>query len=169
MNLLFLYKRIIDFKYQKCLFMIVLSCLIIMIYLNGHIVQIAKVTFNRGDTCNVFNIFHDETFSINIDGENYPKFIPLYYNQSINFECLNKRKNILKILLWTEIKGAPLQIVKPGPKVGLEEFNCPITNCEFTYNRSQLSESDMVLFHMRQNFRYPETKRSKIKNRIKNG
>ncbi len=82
-------------------------------------------------------------FSIN--GEPYPKFVPLYRNKSINLKCLNSSRNKKTILLWSKFVGLPL--IKTD--YDLKKLNCPINNCEITQDRDTLHKSDLVLFHLR--------------------
>jgi hypothetical protein len=92
-------------------------------------------------------------FFVTIDGEIYPKLVPSYLNKSINFECLNRKKNVKKILLWNDF----------GPwidfKYGLGDIKpfknrkCPVYNCEITRNKSDLNSSDLVIVHMRGDFK----------------
>ena len=39
-------------------------------------------------------------FTVEIDGVLYPKYIQQYRNKTINFDCLNEKKEIKRILLW---------------------------------------------------------------------
>lgn len=41
----------------------------------------------------------------NIDGISYPRYVPLYYNKRIDFNCLNQMKTRFRILLWTTFVG----------------------------------------------------------------
>lgn len=88
-------------------------------------------------------------FKINIDGINYPNILPLYHNRSINFKCLNSSKTIKTILMWTKFNGAPLIKYDMGIRTPFEKYNCPVTNCELTNDRSKFNKSQLVLFHLR--------------------
>lgn len=101
------------------------------------------------NTCNPFNKNNNE-FKVIIDGEQYPQKIPLFYNQSINFSCLNSNPKRKTILLWNKFGGLP-NIPIDAKKTGnfLLESYCPVTNCDFTSDQNKLNSSDMILFHMR--------------------
>lgn len=91
-------------------------------------------------------------FYVNIDGQIYPKLVPSFFNVSINFECLNSKGKIKKILLWNDF--GPWQdfaygLGKVKPFVNRK---CPVYNCEMTRNRSELADSDLVIIHMRGDF-----------------
>ena len=88
-------------------------------------------------------------FSVQIDGVRYPKRIPLYQNKSINFKCLNSSTHTKKILMWNKFNGLPNIKYKFGVREPFEFLNCPVTSCELTNNRSRLADSDLVLFHLR--------------------
>lgn len=91
-------------------------------------------------------------FFVFIDGEIYPKLVPSYFNKSINFKCLNRKKEVKKILLWNDF-GPWLDF-----KYGLGSFKpfidrkCPVYNCEMTRKKSEMNNSDLVIVHMRGNF-----------------
>lgn len=92
-------------------------------------------------------------FYVKIDGEIYPKLVPSYFNKSIDFECLNRKQTIKKILLWNDFGPwvdfkYGLGRVKP-----FKDRNCPVYNCEMTTNKSELNTSDLVIIHMRGNFK----------------
>jgi hypothetical protein len=74
----------------------------------------------------------------------------------VNFQFLNSAKNIKTILLWTKFKGTPLPETnyETGYVKPFELFNCPVTNCELTYDRNKINQSDLVLFHLRNKIDY---------------
>ena len=97
-------------------------------------------------------------FYVNIDGEIYPKLVPSYSNKSINFDCLNRKKEVKKILLWNDFGPWAdfkygLGRVKP-----FKDRKCPVYNCEMTRNKSELNSSDLVIVHMRGNFKNMPTR-----------
>ena len=55
--------------------------------------------------CNPY-IANATQFSIRINGQNYPKSIPLSRNSLIDYECLNKNKKSKLILLWNTFFGS---------------------------------------------------------------
>lgn len=108
--------------------------------------------------CNVF--IDSRQPSVLIDGERYPKHVPLFLNSSINFQCLNERNKAFgnrQILLWTAFQGEPMinyleQLVytKDSRDV-LDQLRCPVNNCKLTLNRTLANESDLIVFHLRSN------------------
>ncbi len=93
-------------------------------YLNNSYSILAKLEQNHSDTfedkfvfsintsislnqhqCNPF-ISNATKFSIRIDGQDYPKSIPLSRNSLINYECLNKNRKLKIILLWNTFFGS---------------------------------------------------------------
>jgi hypothetical protein len=108
-------------------------------------------------SCDTFT--SQKQFYTLIDGEMYPKVTPMYHNSSINFECLNKNKVVgnKRILIWnsTPFKNYLEKVVVSNLKKGLSsedifnELKCPVNNCEVTVNRSMLSQSSMIIFHIR--------------------
>ena len=90
-------------------------------------------------------------YSVNIGGIKYPKFVPLYQNKSINFECLNfcaKNKPPKRILLWNTFFGSNYDDYGLGKIKPFRRQQCPVYNCELTMDKSLLNESDFVVVHM---------------------
>lgn len=90
-------------------------------------------------------------YSVNIDGIQYPKFVPLYQNKSINFECLNllaRNKSPKRILLWNKFFGTNYDDYGLGKINSFKRQKCPVYNCELTMDKSLLNESDFVVVHM---------------------
>ncbi len=119
-----------------------------------------QVTTTQPIKCKVFNenLSH---FSVLIDGVKYPKFLPVYENKTINFKCLNASSvKPKRILLWTKFKGLPFLpelekiIMNRQSQNVLEDFKCPVSNCQVTFDRDKLPQSDMVLFHLRNRINY---------------
>jgi alpha-1,3-fucosyltransferase len=87
-----------------------------------------------------------------IDNEFYPKIVPSYFNESLNFTCLNSPELPLKrILLWNNF----FSTIGYGYGVGVKEpfikNHCPVHNCEIATDQSLLHSSDLVIVHMRGN------------------
>lgn len=93
-------------------------------------------------------------FKVTIDGVTYPNIVPLYHNTSIDFECLASSNKTKTILMWTKFKGSPLIDYGFGVEEPFKKMNCPVTNCELTEDRSKFKDSDLVLFHLRNNIDY---------------
>jgi hypothetical protein len=89
---------------------------------------------------------------VSLDGRNYPQYVPLYRNKSINFECLNKNKVVKKILYWNLFFGWPDFRYGLGKSKPFVKNNCPVTNCEVFNDKKRLNEADFVLVHMRNPF-----------------
>lgn len=100
------------------------------------------------NVCNPF-VENVNQFSVNLDGQTYPKIIPIYQNDSLNLTCLNASRKTKRILLWNKFVGEPLKYLDYNSKNAFEFSKCPVTNCELTDDRSLLNQSDYVLFHMR--------------------
>ncbi|RMZ94533.1 hypothetical protein BpHYR1_039127, partial [Brachionus plicatilis] len=99
--------------------------------------------------CSPFNENYTE-FKVVIDGEPYPQIVPLFFNQSINFSCLNSNPKRKTILLWNKFIGLPnIPVNSKDLHNLLLKSNCPVTNCDLTTDKNRLNSSDMVLFHMR--------------------
>ena len=104
---------------------------------------------DRGTTTHIYT--NQTLFSVIIDGQRYPKRLPLFDNHSINFECLRKLSTTSKrqatttrkktILLWTAFTARLFHT--------LDLSNCPIDMCDVTRDRANLNYSDLVLVHMR--------------------
>ena len=73
-------------------------------------------------------------YSAIIDGVKYPKGLPLYRNDSINFECLRKSNVTKRIFAWNPFFG-DFNYANPFEK------ECPVTNCVFTHDRNIRSGS----------------------------
>jgi hypothetical protein len=73
-------------------------------------------------------------------GDLYPKQLPLYYNNSFNFTCLNNHNKSYLILFWTKFFGSSM--IQSMSK-------CPVNNCKLTEDKTQLNKSNAIIFHMR--------------------
>jgi hypothetical protein len=69
-------------------------------------------------------------FRVEIDGQTYPRIIHLYQNASINFDCLNRSREIKKILLWNPFFGHWDFAYGTGKIEPFKRHNCPVTSCE---------------------------------------
>lgn len=107
-------------------------------------------------TCNVFEASRQP--SVLIDGERYPKHVPLFLNSSINFQCLIEKNRAVgnrQILLWTAFQGDPLKndleqlVYTKDSRDVLDQLRCPVNNCKLTLNRTLANESDLIVFHLR--------------------
>lgn len=105
-----------------------------------------KKSFN----CNpIYN--SNKQYSVKINGVNYPKFVPLYQNKSINFDCLNslaKNKPPKRILLWNKFFGSNYDDYGLGKKKPFIQHQCPVNNCELTMDKTLVNHSDFVVVHM---------------------
>lgn len=97
-------------------------------------------------------LIENKQYKVTIDGETYPKITYLHENKSINFDCLKKNENNKIIFVTTRT-----YIIAMGYKPSILEnpfksYNCPISNCQITYDKEKLNKSHLVLFEM-----WPET------------
>jgi hypothetical protein len=92
---------------------------------------------------------YDKQYSVQINGQNYPKAVTLYRNKSINFECLNKNEKIKTILFWNSFFGDETVEYGIGEKDLFIQNKCPVYNCKITTNKQEINESDLVITHMR--------------------
>lgn len=144
-------------KFTLFLFLTWTSILMIVFYYI--IIDESQNKYKSLDKSNCL-IKNQKQFYVNISGVKYPKFVPLYENRSLDFKCLNSSNTKKTILLWTKFKGLPLPLIdyKTGYVKPFESFNCPVTNCELTYDRNKLNQSDLVLFHLRNRIDYFPTR-----------
>lgn len=112
------------------------------------------VQSENNKNCPIIDL-NKKQFRVNLNGQTYPKHIALYHNTSINFKCLNSSaKSSKTILMWTKFFGLPFRQYKFESISLFESLNCPVTNCVLTQDRSKLSKSDLVLFHLRNKIDY---------------
>ncbi len=76
-------------------------------------------------------------FTVTIDGQTYPKSILNIHNELIDLSCLKNSKKDKQILIWNNFFG-----------VEFEKSSCPVKSCDFTRNRSNIDEADLVLVSM---------------------
>jgi alpha-1,3-fucosyltransferase len=107
-----------------------------------------ETTSSYNTTCYPFNK-NPNQFNIKIDGQNYPKYLPLYQNKTLNFDCLNQNNNKKLILFWNKWFDDPTFGFGTGESISFKKNNCPVTNCEITTDKKRLQESSIVIFHMR--------------------
>jgi hypothetical protein len=83
-----------------------------------------------------------------IDNETYPKFVSTFHNQTLNFTHLNElqRNKTKVIVLWNTWYSWKDWKYGLGKSLPFEANKCPVTNCELTYDRSRLNETDLVMF-----------------------
>ena len=99
--------------------------------------------------CNPIN-YNAIQYKVKIDDHIYPRTVPIYSNESINFECLNQSLVIKKIFIWNAFfKDKTFGYKSLGKISPFIENNCPVTKCELLNDRNRLNESDLVLVHMR--------------------
>jgi alpha-1,3-fucosyltransferase len=121
---------------------VILSLTIILLIWDKNITKLHKKE-NMVIKCDPY-MANLNIFSVKIDNEIYPKFIPLYDNQQINYECLNDDKISKVILLWT----FSIFDYGMGKRTPFENNKCPVTNCEITNSRSRLNESSFIVFNI---------------------
>lgn len=87
-----------------------------------------------------------------IDGQVYPKSLPLYLNYSLNFTCLNENEQLKTILLWNGFFDSASFAYGLGKRQPFADNTCPVVNCEITNDKARLNESHLVLVHMRSSY-----------------
>ncbi len=87
-----------------------------------------KLNFLR-ESCDPF-LKNATQFRVKIDGQTYPRIIHLYQNASINFDCLNRSREIKKIFFWNNFFGDQDFAYGIGKIEPFKRYNCPVTSCE---------------------------------------
>ena len=105
------------------------------------------VSLNKNE-CDPIIIKNNSSYSATLDDTKYPQIVLLHENKSINFECLNRNKEIKKIMFWNTWFGDEQFGVGLGVRVPFQDLNCPVTNCELLNDKSRINESDYVIVHM---------------------
>jgi hypothetical protein len=115
-------KKVLTNKYYSCYFY---SFLLLMGYLNLQFSTNLKYHGNEEDneellklvktqkilTAGIKNLSkkcfeQNDQYNVTINGETYPKKVPLLYNTSIDFECLRQQNKDIKIILsWNDHFG----------------------------------------------------------------
>lgn len=90
----------------------------------------------------------NKQYTVEIDGQIYPKIVYLYQNKSINFDCLNRNNNTKTISIRTPILYNQFFDFETGVIEPFKKTDCPVTNCEFTNDVKKLNKSQLVLFEM---------------------
>lgn len=101
----------------------------------------------QNDDCDIYSSI--EETRINFEGEIYPKLIQLHNNKSFNYDCISRKiKSDKSILLWNNVfkrKNSRLNA----------NFQCPLRNCKITTNKSDLINSDLVIFNLNEEVDFP--------------
>jgi hypothetical protein len=80
-----------------------------------------------------------------IDNQLYPKIVSTFHDKTINFTRLNESNNTKLIVLWNKWYTWIDWKYGLGKTAPFEANKCPVTNCELTYDRSRLNETDLVI------------------------
>lgn len=102
-------------------------------------------------TCQPIKNDSSSQYYAKIDDVIYPKSLPLYQNNSVNFACLNSNKRMKTILLWNTYFANNFSEYGLGKIEPFKKMSCPVVNCELTMDRSRLNDSDYVVVHMMPN------------------
>ena len=102
-----------------------------------------NVSVNR---CAPLNELAEPTYSVELDGVRYPQVVPLHFNASLNFECLN-RGPLKRIYYWNRFWHSNAWEFGYGVRKPFKKFNCPVTNCEVTNDPAKFNESHVALIH----------------------
>lgn len=136
---------------KKILFTITISLTFLLWIYKKNSVTILYVPIT---TCNP--IFKKSLqYYTKINDQLYPKYLPLFQNKSINFNCLNlnsKNKPIKRILFWNNFFNLEYSRYGNGKIEPFKKMGCPIVNCELTNNKSLLNNTDFVIVHMYNSF-----------------
>jgi ferredoxin-like protein FixX len=87
-------------------------------------------------------------YFVKIDGVTYPQYLPLHFDNRIDFDCLNRNKNLKKILFWNLFYGDDSFYYSLGKRGPFIMNSCPVTNCETISDKSRLNEADLVVVSM---------------------
>jgi hypothetical protein len=87
-------------------------------------------------------------YNVTLNGQAYPKVLPSFHSQTLNFTYLNKvQANRTKlIVLWNTWYSWVDWKYGLGKRTPFENNKCPVTNCELTYDRTRLNQTDLVVF-----------------------
>ena len=79
----------------------------------------------------------NSAYNVTVNGVKYPKKVPLMYNTSIDFECLNQQNYATRIILsWNSFID-----------MTFNKEACPVKNCVLTFDRRFQEYADYVVFH----------------------
>lgn len=132
-------------------------------FVNARHLAASRRFYEESHACSAIIASNDTTTTVyrHTDGSTYPKFVPSFFNPSLNFDCLNLDGRVRRILLWN------LNNFKYG--VGLRQpfitNNCPVANCEITKDRSSLNTSDLIVVQLGDNtelYNFSTNKKSKF-------
>lgn len=101
------------------------------------------------------NKIDSENFKIKIDGVEYGQSFPLNITKQIDFKKLNSLRRVPKILLWTPFFHWNDFQFGLGYKQPFIRNECPVFNCEITNDKKKYNLSDLVVFHARAKFQFP--------------
>ena len=94
--------------------------------------------------CNIINRNYSQYYHV-FDGIQYPQHIQLYQNNSINFECLNRKSSTKTIFALNKFYGKDDFAYGLGKIKPFVKNHCPITNCELTNNLKKLNQSQFIV------------------------
>ena len=88
-------------------------------------------------------------YTVQLDGAQYPQYLYLSQNLSLNYDCLNKSSiSPKKILAWNKFYGEDNMGYGGGAVQPFINKHCPVTNCEVLNDKSKVNESDFVVVLM---------------------
>lgn len=139
-------KTILSFLTIKILFAIAFYNLFYdSLFLFEENAQFTLETFSnplKSKQCEPFKKNYGE-FSVKIDGISYPTIKSRQFNNTINFDCLNKDDSLKRILIW----NGQIHNYKEHEN-SLKITGCPVWNCDLTFNKSKLTSSNYVYVHL---------------------
>ena len=100
--------------------------------------------------CNPIKENHEWNPFVTLEGVKYPKLVPSFLNESINFDCLNQygMNQVKRMLLWNNHDD--YYRYGFGVKQPFITGRCPVVNCEITNDKSRVSSVDVVVVYLNQ-------------------
>ena len=137
-----------------------LVIVVILFFYNSNILNESNEYFivrssSSSFECNPINENYLQ-YSVNISNKKYPFYLSLHKNESINFQCLNRKTNIKVILFWNTFFGHEDYYYGLGKIEPFKLNKCPVDKCELTTDKSKLKYSDFVITHMRDTLDLPK-------------
>ncbi len=147
-------------NYKLYFFTSSLVIVVILFFYNSNILNESNEYFvvrssSSSFECNPINENYLQ-YSVNISNKKYPFYLSLHKNESINFQCLNRKTNIKVILFWNTFFGHEDYYYGLGKIEPFKLNKCPVDKCELTTDKSKLKYSDFVITHMRDTLDLPK-------------
>jgi hypothetical protein len=129
-----------------------IACCCIVVFINFYKIKNSNYRFYETEQLGKCNPLRPvKQYTVKFDGFFYPQYVPSYFNVSLNFNCLN-RGSQKRILLWNAFFNDLDLRYGLGKKTPFVKHKCPVTNCEVTNDKKRLSEADLVVVHIGDQF-----------------